>query len=292
MIWMKLGILLFSFLAMFMGVYYLVDLYSKKRKKAVKPKKAAKKIPGKRYQKYNQFITVFPHISYKQYILVKYGLGLFIFFFLTSFINIIFGGVGFIIGVKAPDIITGFIHRKRINKFELQLVDGLGMIANALKAGSSFFQAVEVMVNELKPPISKVFGDFLKEVRMGASNESALDNLASRIDSEELKIATVSINIAREAGGNLSEILFHISDTIRERERIKRKIDALTSQGKMSGIVVGSMPLLLAVVLYKLDPEMMGPLFSSFLGQVVLLFVMIMITVGFVWIRRIITIDV
>ncbi|HEC93506.1 MAG TPA: hypothetical protein ENI51_11105, partial [Candidatus Atribacteria bacterium] len=125
-----------------------------------------------------------------------------------------------------------------------------------------------------------------------SSIEDALNNLSARIESEELKIAVVSINIARKSGGNLSEILFHISDTIRERERIKRKVSALTSQGKMSGIIIGALPLLLALILYKIDPEMMRPLFNTFMGQLVLLGVLFMELIGFVWIKRIIAIDV
>jgi len=119
-----------------------------------------------------------------------------------------------------------------------------------------------------------------------------LENLSQRTKSEELKIAIVSINIARQAGGNLSEILMHTADTIRERERIKGKVDSLTSQGKMSGMVVGSLPIILALLLYLIDPIMMKPLFKTFIGQLVMLFVMVMEFIGFKWINKIVNIDI
>ena len=119
-----------------------------------------------------------------------------------------------------------------------------------------------------------------------------MQNISKRVESEELNIAVVSINIARQAGGNLAEILMHIADTIRERERIKGKIDSLTAQGKMSGFVIGALPFLLAIVLYKIDPKLMQPLFNTLIGQIIMLFVLVMITVGFVWIMKIIKIDI
>jgi len=295
MLGIKIGISLFSFIVLFLFTYYgIIFLVNRKtKKKSVASKKNIKKRDTKhKNKKYEIFSKVFPGYTYKKYFFLKYGLGFLLYFLLTFSINIVFGLVGFIAGIFVPDLLADYLYKKQLEKFELQLIDGLNLIANALKAGASFIQGVEVMVKEMKDPISKEFNLFLKEVRMGSSIEDALNNLSARIESEELKIAVVSINIARKSGGNLSEILFHISDTIRERERIKRKVSALTSQGKMSGIIIGALPLLLALILYKIDPEMMRPLFNTFMGQLVLLGVLFMELIGFVWIKRIIAIDV
>ncbi len=263
-----------------------INLLNKSKEKVEESKKNYKK------SKYFKFHKVFPQYNYAKYQLLKIGIGGSLFLILTLIFNFVFGIGGFLLGYNLPDTVADYIAKKRINKFEIQLIDGLTLIANALKAGASFNQAVEVMIRETKPPISVEFEQFLKETRMGASVSIALENLSKRIESEELKIAVVSINIAREAGGNLSEILLHIADTIRERERLKGKIDALTAQGKTSGIVIGFLPVLVALVLYEIDPIMMYPLFHTFMGQMVLLIVFIMEFVGFKWINKIINIDI
>ncbi len=314
MIIMKIGIVV-TFALLFFSVFFYINNLIIKRKKAAEEKKKVKiqeedyarvekgeeeeklepgmeKLSEKAKQKYFNFKEVFPKYTYKKDKLLKMAIGVVLFFLLTFFLNFVFGIIGFIIGRNILNMISDHIVKKRINKFELQLVDGLTLIANALKAGASFSQAVEVMVKETRPPLATEFSRFLKETRVGASVEGALDNLSRRGRSEELKIAVVSINIARQAGGNLSEILLHTADTIRERERIKGKIESLTSQGKMSGMVVGALPLGLAMILYVVDPIMMDPLFHSFIGQMVMLVVLLMEFVGFKWINKIVNIDI
>jgi len=312
---MKIGIIVTFGVLFFTTMLYINTLILKKKKKREAEKKRAVKISDEEYEslgkseieeiepavkelnekarrKYLIFKKAFHLFNYRKYRLLKLGLSVGLFILFTFMLNFVFGIIGFIAGRILPDAISNYIVKKNINKFEIQLADGLTLIANSLKAGASFTQAVEAMVNEMKPPLATEFGIFLKNTRMGVSVEEALENLAKRVDSEELKIAVVSINIARQAGGNLSEILLHTADTIRERERIKGKIDSLTAQGKMSGIVVGSLPLALALILYKIDPVMMGPLFNTFIGQLILLLILLMEFVGFLWIKKIIAIDI
>jgi len=270
----EIGIYISVFIFSFVIVYtYLMNKKNKEKNKLkeVKEKKS--------------FLTKILKNKYKL-------IGIIIFFILTISFNIIFGIVGLIVILKLPKKIEKYKREKYIEKFNLQLIDGLTLIANSLKSGASFIQAVEVMVDEFKAPISEKFKEFLMETRMGISIKEALNNLSVKIKSDELKIAVTAINIARETGGNLSEILLHISDTIRERERIKGKISALTSQGKMSGFVIGSLPIGLAVILYFIDPIMMSPLFKTFIGQIVILIVVIMEFVGFKWINKIINIKI
>ncbi|MBU1076701.1 MAG: type II secretion system F family protein [Spirochaetes bacterium] len=312
---MKIGILVsFAYLFFYLVLFINTALQKSRKKKEEARKKLAnitdehflsekkesedkleaeiRDLSDKARKKYLTFRKVFTWADYKKYRMVKIVTASVLGLLFTWFLNIIFGGFVFIVALILVDTIPNFIINKKILKFEKQLVDGLTIVANGLQAGASFPQSVEAMVNEISAPLSDEFGLFLKEVRMGASIEESLQNLSKRVESEELNIAVVSINIARQAGGNLAEILMHISDTIRERERIKGKIDALTSQGKMSGIVIGSLPFLLAIVLNKIDPKLMQPLFTTLIGQIIMLFVLIMITFGFVWIMKIIKIDI
>lgn len=311
----KIGIVLSSGAVFFFSFIYLAGYLSARRKKAEEEKKrltvitdeeyekekpertvldepGLEKLSEKRRNKYLRFKAVFPRFNLRTYTLLKTGLSAALMLGLGLTVNFVFGFAGFMAGMIIPDAVAGSMVKKGIERFELQLVDGLTLVANALKAGASFSQAVEVMISETKPPLSTQFGIFLKENRMGASVEEALANLSGRVDSEELKIVVVSISIARQAGGNLSEILLHTADTIRERERIKGKIDAITAQGKMSGIVIGSLPVGLSLILYMIDPVMMAPLFLTFAGQLVLMAVGLFVFVGFIWIRKIIAIDI
>lgn len=289
MMWMKVALISIIFILFFCVLYLVIPLMPKKKKARAKTIKKKKKGVGRKFIIFNK---VFPKYSYNQYFIFKFVLAFILYFFLMFKINIIFGVVGFFIGLAILDQLAAFLYKKNLNRFERQLVDGLNIIANALISGASFNQGVEVMVKYLKDPLSKEFNSFLKEVRMGLSIEAALNNLAERIESDELKIAVVSINVARESGGTLSEILFHVADTIRDRDRINRKIDALTSQGKLSGFIVSALPFILAYAIYLIDPEMIAPLFQTFLGQIVLLGVLINIFIGFLWINIMVKIDI
>jgi len=204
------------------------------------------------------------------------------------FIALIFG----ILGLFLPKFIAKILYNKKIDKFNNQLIEGLSSIANSLRAGSSFQQALEVLVRESSPPISEEFAQVNHEVRLGVPIAEALNNLTKRVDSRELHISVTAINIAREAGGKLAEILNNIASTMRERNKLQGKIKALTAQGRMSGIIVGSLPILLAFVLYLMDPEMMKPMFTTPIGYILIGLVVLMLAIGGFVIKKIITIDI
>jgi tight adherence protein B len=213
----------------------------------------------------------------------------FIFLFTGKFfIGLIFG----ILGLFLPKVIAKILYNKKIDKFNKQLIEGLSSIANSLRAGSSFQQALEVLIRESSPPISEEFAQVTHEVRLGVPVAEALDNLTKRVDSKELHISVTAINIAREAGGRLAEILNNIASTMRERNKLQGKIKALTAQGRMSGIIVGSLPILLAFVLYFMDPEMMRPMFTTPIGYILIGLVVLMLAIGAFIIKKIITIDI
>ncbi|MCB4790413.1 MAG: type II secretion system F family protein [Elusimicrobia bacterium] len=197
------------------------------------------------------------------------------------------GGAYILIGSYFARII-----QKEKDKFENQLIDALGIITNSVKSGQSLLQALENMINESKPPIALEFSKAMQEIKLGIPIEKALLEITKRVKSKDFKIAITSINLAKETGGNLGEILTRLSDTMRERHKLQGKINALTAQGKASGLIIGCIPFLLLIILYFLEPGMFGLMFTTTLGNALLVMVIFMVSIGFVFINKIIKIDI
>lgn len=191
-----------------------------------------------------------------------------------------------------PKRVLALVKARRLQRFNDQLVDALMTMSNALRSGSSILQAFEHIVAQNLNPISLEFGHFLQQTRVGVKFEEALSNLDKRVNSEDLTLMVSAIEIARQTGGNLTEVFERISATIRERIRIQGRIRMLTAQGRMQGIVVGAMPFLLALAMFALDPEMMVSFFASPPGIMTIGAVLILETIGVMLIRRIINIDI
>jgi tight adherence protein B len=198
-------------------------------------------------------------------------------------------------GFFLPSTAIKHYRKKRIEKFNGQLVDALQQMSNALKAGLTFAQAIEAIARESLPPIQQEFGLFVKEVKLGVSLDDALMNMARRVGSDDLELVATSTNIARSLGGNMSEMFETISATIRERFRLEGKIDAITSQGRMQGWIVASMPLVLGLVLNYMRPDLMQPMFEGekwWFGYLLIIGIGIMETIGILVIQKIVNIDV
>ena len=146
----------------------------------------------------------------------------------------------------------------RLGAFNKQLPDTITLIANALRAGSSFLQAIELVVRESRPPISTEFGRVIREVNLGLPFDQALENMVRRVRSDDLELMATAISIQHQVGGNLAEILDSIAYTIRERVRIKGEIRTLTAQQRLSGYVVGFLPIGLAGFLFVAAPGLHG----------------------------------
>lgn len=200
----------------------------------------------------------------------------------------IFGAIGFFL----PSSLIKYYRKRRIHRFNAQLVEALQQMANALKAGLTFAQAVEAIAKEAEPPLQQEFSLFTKEVKLGVSVDDALLNMARRVGSDDLELVATSTTIARSLGGNMAEMFETIAATIRERFRLEGKIDALTSQGRMQGWVVAAMPLLLGMVLNWMRPDLMQPMFEHVFGYVLIVGVLLMEGLGIYLIRRIVNIDV
>ena len=207
--------------------------------------------------------------------------------------------IGLLVGFMLPRFWLGRRKSGRLKSFNKQLPDTITLIANALRAGSSFLQAVELVVRESRPPISTEFGRVIREVNLGLSFEIALENMVRRVRSDDLELMATAIAIQHTVGGNLAEILDSIAFTIRERVRIKGEIQTLTAQQRLSGYVVGFLPIALAGFLFIAAPGFMQPMFDPRAsigglpaGVVILAIGGFAMFMGFMFIRRIVDIEV
>jgi tight adherence protein B len=207
--------------------------------------------------------------------------------------------IGLLLGFLAPRFWLGRRKSSRLSAFNKQLPDTITLIANALRAGSSFLQAIELVVRESRPPISIEFGRVIREVNLGLPFDTAMENMVKRVKSEDFELMATAINIQHQVGGNLAEILDSIAFTIRERVRIKGEIRTLTAQQRMSGYVVGGLPIALALFIFIAAPTFFDPMFQKPpdvvgipLGVILIGLGGIMMAVGFFFIRKIVDIEV
>lgn len=177
--------------------------------------------------------------------------------------------IGGIVGFFAPRFYVKQQQTARIRRFDDQLGDMLNLMVNGLRAGYSTMQAMEAISRELPSPISDEFRRVVQEMQIGIPMEKALDNLFRRIPSEDLDFVITAINVQREVGGNLSEILDTISFTIRERVRIKGEIRVMTANVRASGTILSLIPVGLALALWFISPEYLSTFFApnDFVGQ-------------------------
>lgn len=211
--------------------------------------------------------------------------------FLVSFywlVAVMAGLAGFIL----PRVVMNVLYRRRQRLFENQLVAGLESMSNALKAGLTLIQAMEILVKEHKPPISQEFALVLREHKLGVSLDEAMEHLTIRVPSDDLELMVVSTVITRSTGGNLTEIYDQLSRMVRRRQEIEEKIKSATAQGKMQGIVVGIAPLLMGGALYAISPTLIEPFWRTNIGWVAMMVMAIMEITGMILIKNVTTIDV
>jgi tight adherence protein B len=192
--------------------------------------------------------------------------------------------IGAVIGFFIPRFYVKRQQTVRLNKFNDQLSDMLNLMVNGLRAGYSVMQALEAVSRELPAPISDEFHRVVQEMQIGIPMEKALDNLLRRIPSDDLDFVITAINVQREVGGNLSEILDNISFTIRERVRIKGEIRVMTAQVRTSGAVLSLIPVFLAIALWFVSPEYIGSFFteSSVLPQPLCGIIAVVVIIGMI----------
>lgn len=214
--------------------------------------------------------------------LLVYGLSEYFLLGLLTFIGLL----------VAPHVGLKVLYQRRLRKIEQQLPDALSMLSGSLKAGSSLTIALDQLVYDSPPPISQEFSLMVRERKLGVDVDVALGNMERRIPLEDFTILLSAIRISREVGGNLSETLDVVADTLRKKLAMEGKIASLTAQGKLQGLVMSCLPLMLMLVLFKLEPAAMSMLFHTKLGWAVLALVLVMELLGYLSIRKITRIDV
>lgn len=187
---------------------------------------------------------------------------------------------------KAPRWIVLWLRKKRLAKYDEQLPDALIMAANGLRAGFSLVQTLEMVSKETTPPISQEFQLLLKEHRMGADLDEALEHMATRLPSMDTRIFVNSLLILREVGGNLTEIFDTLAETIKERKRVQAKIKTMTAEGTTQAYILSILPVVLGFIMYKLNPDTVGLLFTTSLGWVLVALMVLMEAVGLFWMLK------
>lgn len=196
------------------------------------------------------------------------------------------------LGVVLPLAYLGNKRRSRLRTFEGQLPETLNLLAGAMRAGFSFLQALEAVVQETTDPMQSEFRKVLNESRLGRPPEESLKEVAERMNSQDLLWTVMAIEIQREVGGNLAELLDTVADTMVQRERLRREIRSLTAEGRFSGIVLSLVPPALALVIYAVEPDFIRALFDETIGVIALIAAAFLTLVGWLWIRRIVDIEV
>src|SRR4029453_1704932 len=209
-----------------------------------------------------------------EFYLIRWGMaGLFLvipFVFGFAIFNLLLGIGLSVVGYMLPAMWVNGKKKSRINKINQQLVDLLGLVSNSLKSGYGLMQSFEFASRQMQPPIALEIRRMLRESNLGMSAEDALNALGERIDSSDLDMVLTAINIQRTVGGNLAEILDKVATTMRERERIRGEINTLTAQQKMTGIVIGGLPVFMFAIFMVMNPGYMSLLITETIGKAML----------------------
>lgn len=225
---------------------------------------------------------------------MSFGLGalFFILFWPNIIVGLVFGITVTAVGWKLPLILVKTIYESRCTKFVDQMVDGLTIMANGIKSGSNAPQAMSRVVEIMGNPMSQEFKQVLTQVQFGQSFEEALTDLGQRIPRPDVQMFVTSINILKETGGNLAETFQTIVLVVRERQKVEKKIQAMTAQGLMQGIIISLVPFVMAGVFYVVDPNFIKPMFNTTLGWILCFAILVLQIIGGIVIKKIVTIKV
>lgn len=202
----------------------------------------------------------------------------------------VFGIMGFLLGFHLIEIVLYRMRIRRRRLFADQLIDALVLMSNGMRAGYSIQQAIELVAQEAKPPISQEFELIMREYKVGENFDAALRNCIDRTRDGDFKLVVEAITISRQLGGNLTEVFERIVSMVRERKIIAGKADAMTAQGRLQAAVVGLMPYVFIILVSKINPELMRLLWTTVSGVLLLLLVVVLDLLGYLWVRKIATI--
>lgn len=210
--------------------------------------------------------------------------------FFAALESAVFAAVAFIFGATAPYLYVRWKKNRRINLLESQLPDAIDLIARAVRAGHPLSAGLRMASEEAPEPLASEFRITFEEQRFGLPFEEALLGLGDRVEIVDVRILITAILVQREVGGNLSEILETISETMRARFNLKRQVRVYTAQGRMSGYTLAALPIFVGAIISLINPEYMQTLFQDPLGQAMLAGAAILQGIGFLWIRRIVNV--
>lgn len=206
--------------------------------------------------------------------------------------NPFIGLVGGLVVAMIPPSVINFLASRRRRTFMNQLPDTLQLLSGTLRAGYSLMQGVEAVSQEVTDPMGVELRRVVTESRLGRPLEESLESAAERMDSPDFAWAVMAIRIQREVGGNLSELLLTVAETMTARERLRRDVRTLTAEGRMSAIVLGILPIGLGAVMFVINPEYMGQLYKTTLGIIFTVVAAVAMGIGFFWMKKIIDIEI
>lgn len=209
----------------------------------------------------------------------------------------VFGVLGGAVGLFIPSQVIRALRRKWLNKIDAQFPQTLTVLANSLRSGLALPQAAAIVTEESLPPLRDELAIMLHEQQVGVPAIDAVKHLAARVPTEEMKLFASAVGLTLQTGGSLADVLSSLADTIRERQRLRGKVDALTAQGRMEALVVAAMPFVVFLMMSLFDSEMTLRLFEIMLGPISLGRLLLAIVLGleliaFLWIRKIMNIDI
>src|SRR5687767_5178156 len=200
--------------------------------------------------------------------------------------------LGAVFGFALPFFVLNFKRGRRLRTFEEQFPEGLDLISRALKAGHAFATGLKMVADEMPEPVGPEFRKTFDEQNFGLPLKDALDNLTVRVPSLDVRFFATAVLIQRETGGNLAEILENLAHVVRERFKILRQVRVYTAHGRFTGYVLLALPAVLCIALSFINPEHMNLLFRERMGQMMLLGALVMQTIGYLWIKQVIKIEV
>ncbi len=197
-----------------------------------------------------------------------------------------------LLGLMVPFLVLRYKRKARMKKFEEQFPDALDLLSRAIRAGHAFTTAVGMVASEAPDPIGPEFRKTYDEQNFGLPLKEALNNLATRVPLLDVRFFATAVLIQRDTGGNLAEILDNLAYVVRERFKVLRQVRVYTAHGRFTGYVLIALPPALAAVLILINPEHMGALFTEHMGHVMLTAAVVMQIIGFLWIKKVVKIEV
>ena len=209
------------------------------------------------------------------------------------FLSSLFFGIAFAaVGLIAPTIWLDGVTKRRLSKINDQIPDILSVLAGSLRAGHSFLQALDMVASEVDEPGASEFQRVVAEIRLGRTVTESLDAMAERINSEAFSWAIMAVNIQREVGGNLAELLDTVAATLRTREALKRQVKTLSAEGRISMYILAALPVVIAGYMAIANPDYLKLLYSTEMGRIMLASGGSLLVAGFLWMRKVVSIDV